>query len=514
MTTTAGATRGRPGLVANSRWNLVAFGCTLAANFVVVPFVVRWIGLPEFGRAGLVIAVCAPLTLVGTVIGQALVRELGDRHANDDPAGAAFALRAGLRLALANSFAVAIGLFLAGPPLTHLLVGASAGDGLHVAFAIAAAGWLFQQLALVLQGAAAGREDYRTIACVATFGAVATVTATLGWTAWQPDLDGYLAGIGTSFGMTLVAWAWALRHELAAALRASEPTAGASDSRRELLRFGRWQGLAQLAGTLGNQVDRYALGALAPVAIVGQYNVANRLQEAAYVGVVKASEVLFPRFSGLARRSVGERAEFFVRASWLAITFGAMLLAPLVPLSHAVLTLWVGAAAADGTDLLLRTLVLGGLVGCGSNIFTYYAMGIGRNEPVAWLSIVYSVLTVVLTVALIAAFGPATAGGGLLIASVVRVLLALFITRREFFPELRWSELGVSTLLPLVVGTALALGAQALDLGRASTWLGIVLLYPTFAAAVLACTVLATLAARSGRRILKVTTASWIRSLA
>ena len=514
MSTAAGAARGRPGLFANSRWNLVAFACGLAANFVVLPFVVRWIGLPAFGLVGLVIALCAPLTIVGTVLGQAMVRELADRTGRSDDASSALALRAGLRLALLTSVAGAMGLVLAGPPIAQALFGNASGPDVQGAFCIAAVGWLSQQLTLVFQGAAAGRQDYRTIAQVAAFGAVATVVVTLGWTAWRPDIYGYLAGMSASLALTLGAWVIALRRELADALHAVADRAETVNAQRALLRFGRWQGLAQLAGTLSNQIDRYALGALAPVAFVGQYNVANRLQEAAYIGVVKGSEVLFPHFGSLAARSVAERAEFFQRASWVAGTFGAMLLAPLVPLSHAVLVLWVGSAAADGSDLLLRTLVLGGLVGCGSNVFTYYAMGIGRNELVAWLSVGYSVLTVALTVVLIAGWGPAVAGGGLLIASVVRVFAALLLTRRACFPELRWGELVVSTLVPVTVGSVIAVGAQALQLGRADTWLSAALLYAAFAAAVLAATIAVTLVARSGRRIVSVAAASWQRAAA
>jgi O-antigen/teichoic acid export membrane protein len=502
----------RPGLVANSRWNLVAFGCALAANFVVVPFVVRWIGLPAFGRAGLVIAVCAPLTLVGTVLSQALVREMAARLGADDEAAAARTLSAALRLALAASVVGALVLVAAGPAITHAFVGAADTTAdLRVAFAIAAAGWLAQQLALVLQGAAAARQDFRRVAQVAAFAAVATVGAILAVTAWHPTVEGYLAGMSAAFGLTFLAWLVVLRRDLADALR----TPGArTEERHALLHFGKWQGLAQLAGALGNQIDRYALGALAPVAAVGQYNVANRLQEAAYIGVAKGGEVLFPHFGSLSARSVAERAAFFQRASWVVGTFSAMLLAPLVPLAHAVLALWVGADAAQGTDFLLRTLVLGGLVGCGSNVFTYYAMGIGRNAPLAWISVAYSIVTVALTVVLITAFGPLAAGGGILAASVLRVGAALVVTRRDFFPGLGRGELGVSTVVPIAAGLVVALGAQHLGLGGAGTWLGAGLLYAVFAAAVLLLTLALTLAAPSGRQIVRLTAASWHRAAA
>ena len=411
MSTTVGLAPSRPppGLLANSRWNLAAFACTLAANFVTVPFVVRWTGLAAFGRAGLVIAVCAPLALIGTVLGQALVREMSSRIGRGDLAGAARTFGAALRLAALASSLGWVVLVMAGPWITAALTGdPTSSERLRLAFLIAASGWLAQQGTLVLQGAAAARQDFRAIAKVAAFSGMASIASTLALTYWVRSAEGYLGGMALGFALSLAAWLWMQRRDLS--LRAL--AVADREASRALLHFGKWQGLAQLAGALGNQIDRYALGALASVAIVGQYNVANRLQEAAYIGVIKGGEVLFPHFSSLSSHDVAERAEFFQRASWVVGTFSAMLLAPLVPLAHAVLALWVGADVARGADFLLRTLVLGGIVGSGSNVFVYYAMGMGRNAPVAWISMGYSALTVVLTVALVRAFGPLAAGAG------------------------------------------------------------------------------------------------------
>ena len=283
----------RPSLLSNSRWNLIGFAFGLAANFVTLPFVVKWIGLSAFGQVGVLLAITGPLTLVGSVIGQALVREMSSRSGAGDLDGARRIHDAALRLCLLAGAAGWAVLVLIGPSIGQLILGSgSTSVGLTTSFMIAAAGWLAQQLCLVLQGGCAAGQDFRTVARVAAFSGVATVAATLTMTAAFPSLDGFLGGVAASFSLTLAAWLWVQRREVRwqAITRA--------DLRAEsmaLLRFSKWQGMAQLAGAFGNQIDRYALGALAPVAVVGQYNVANRLQEAAYIGVVKAGEVLFPR---------------------------------------------------------------------------------------------------------------------------------------------------------------------------------------------------------------------------
>ena len=496
----------RPSLLSNSRWNLLGFACGMLANFVTIPFVVRWIGLAEFGHAGLVLAVTAPLTLIGTVIGQALVREMAARRGAGDAAGAQRTCDAAMRLGLLAGALGWAALVLTGPWITLAILGGDTPrDGLRLSFMIAAAGWLAQQLCIVLQGASAARQDFRAVARVAAFSGTATVAATLALTSAFPTVDGYLAGVAASFGLTLTCWLFVQRHTLRVR------TIARADLRAEtraLLHFGKWQSVAQLAGAFGNQIDRYALGALTPVAVVGQYNVANRLQEAAYIGVVKGGEVLFPHFGSLASRSIEERGRVFQVASWVVATFSAMLLVPLVPLAASVLSLWIGPQAGSDTAFLLRTLVLGGIVGCGSNVFVYYAMGMGRNEPVAWISLFYSAATVVFTVLLIRAYGPLAAGAGLLVASVGRVAASLVVTRRQFFPQLGWGELLVSSVLPLAVGVALAVGVHQTGYAQAHHWVSLIAQYAGLAALVLASTLLVSMLTPSGRDIVARTLAS------
>lgn len=487
-------------LISNSGWNLTAFSFGLAANFVTLPLVIRWIGLETFGVAGLVLAVCAPLMLIGTVLGQAVVCEMSSQLGRGQDDVARRTLDAALRLCLMASGVGWLILVLAGPWITGLLTGDEAGSPkLMTAFVIAATGWLAQQTVLVLQGSCAAHQDFRTMAKGAGFTAATGIVVTLAITWTLPTLEGYLLGVSVGFALGLAFWIVELRNAiqwrtLLCGERKTETAA--------LLHFGKWQSIAQLAGAFGNQIDRYVLGALAPVSVVGQYNVANRLQEAAYIGVVKGGEVLFPRFGNQSSLSEQERCRFFQNVSWVLGTFSAMLLAPLVPLSGAILTLWIGSEAADGGAQILRTLVLGGIVGAGSNVFSYYAMGIGRNAPVAFISVLYSSATVLLTILLIKIYGSTAAGAGLLAASVLRVSAGLVITRRSLFTKLSWGELAVSSVLPLTTAVVLSLIAHASGIFSRFEWVGIFLVYGVLSMVVLCVIVALTLLSKAGRDIL------------
>ena len=486
-------------LLSNSRWNLIAFAFALAAQFVTLPFVIRWIGLPAFGQAGLVLAIWAPLMLVGVVLGQATTRQVSMLGADADIGAASRVLASALWLCLAACALGGAALAAAGPLLLSALASEARPRAvLQLDFLVAGAGWAAQQIALVLQGATIARQDYRTVAQVAAFSSAATVALTLAFTSAAPTVEGYLCGVAASFVATMLAWLWVGRRGGRAPL--ALPRWHRSEA-LGLLHFGKWQSLAQLAGAFGNQIDRYALGVLAPAAVIGQYNAANRLQEAAYMGVMKGGEILFPHFGATSGAALAERQSFFVTSSWVVATLSVVFLAPLVPLSHSLLLLWAGAETADGGALLLRTLVLGGIVGCGSNVFSYYAMGVGENAPLAWLSVLYSLLTIVATVVLMRAFGPYAAGAGLLVASFGRVGAALWLTRRRFFPALPWSDLFISSVLPLAVGSTLALALHATTAGEFTSWASVVAGYVAVAAAVFLATLALTLPWRSGRAI-------------
>lgn len=489
------------GVLSNSRWNLVAFGAGLAAQFVTVPFVVRWIGLDAFGAVAVVLAICAPLSLVGTALGQALIRELSSRADTVlDPASIMAFTSAAMRWCVV---ACTVGwgiLATLGPIVARPLISdAATASTVRLALLIGATGAVAQQIGLVLQGVSASQQDYRTIARVTLWSALTNCALTLGITWLWPSALGYLASV--SAGFALVALVWYQRWRSAVSWREVFSRRGREEG-SALLQFSRWQGVAQLSGVLGNQIDRYTLGAMAPVSVVGQYAVANRLQEAAYIGVVKAGEVLFPRFGTMASYSVSDQLVFFQLASWILGTISASLLVPLAVLSNGVLTLWVGADVAQGADQMLFVLVLGGVVGSASNVFTYYAMGMGRNKPVAGVSVLYSVLTVVSTIVLIATFGSAAAGAGLLLASVARVAVSMVLAKRLFFAGLSWSALLVSTALPVLVSCGVALVCQYLLTLSAGGWVQLAFQYGALSSLVLLVCVLATGTTSNGRHLI------------
>ncbi|MFN9451323.1 MAG: oligosaccharide flippase family protein [Rubrivivax sp.] len=443
-------------LLANSRWNLIAFVFTLGAHFIIVPGVIAAIGLVPFGHAGLVIAVWAPLILVGTVIGQAVTRELAAQLATGakQPWASQLASSA-LWLCAATSLLVGATFVWLGPywldwldQQPRDLAGARA-DILALSI-----GWLAQQGLLVIQGIVAAHQDFKTIARISAASAIAAVISTLGMVQIFPDARGYLGGISLGFVIAALCAAWLVTGQGRLSNVSGRPSIAAC---RILLNFGKWQAVAQLSGTLGNQIDRYILASIASPAIIGQYNAANRLQEAAYSGVIKVAEVLFPRFGAGSHDSAEHRLTLLLTSSWAVMTFSCLVLAPMIISADPLLRLWAGPDVAQGGSHILQVLVLGGLIGCGSNVLTYYLMGAGDTAPLAAISVIYSLLTILFSLVLLNVYGPRAAGAGIALASLLRVFLALIIGKTRLFPQARWNHLLISTALPIAVAIAIAL---------------------------------------------------------
>lgn len=489
-------------LISNSRWNLLSFGASLLINVITIPLAIRLIGLPAFGGAGLVLAVYAPFMLIGAVLSQVLIKELAPLSSRGIPSDEARAslLVSALLISLAACLVVMAGLTLLAEPLARLLPeSATILRNWRLCFLIAGCGWLAQQLALVCQGCVAASQRYGVLALanglIALVGATLTLLGCLRW----PDARGFLLGTSAGFAFSLLAWLWLLRRYMPGLLPLARPQ---REHLRGMLRFGRVQGSAHFLGAIANQVDRYVLGLVAPLAVVGQFNVAMRLQEVVHMGLLKATEVLLPHFAVTVNDAPERRADFFLRANWIFNVLGACALAPLVPLADSLITLWVGQAAADMGGSMLRTLALAGIVGCSTNLYYYFALGTGQQTRLAGLTSIHAVMTVGFTILIILVFGPVAAGVGYLIANLVRLLIAVRLTLRHFGHLLTVAGLLGSVIIPLGTASAIAVLLFASGWIRPHNWWGLAVTYLLIGATTLSGACVTAGLSHAGRSVL------------
>lgn len=485
-------------LVSSSRWNFIAFTVSVAANFVAIPLVILAIGLDAFGEAGLVLAVYAPFTLVGTVIGQALIKELAPRLVNGDREGCIRFTSAALFLTGVCSISVVFLLYLVGNQvLLHLV---KAENNWSWAILVCGLGWTAQQAYLIIHAALAATQNFGRLAIAGSISAVLTAAAMIISSRMMPSAIGFLIGTSLGFGITLLVHLLFLQRHLGwlIKLKTWHP-----DHRKVLLVFAKWQGAAHFAGAIGNQMDRYALGVMAPLKVVGQYNVAMRLQEVVHMGVLKISEVLFPHFSITANDPLDQQAHFFLRATWLNNLVAVIAVAPLIPLAESIVTLWVNAATAEVAAPILRTLAIAGVIGAGSSVYFYHAMAQGKSARLAKINATHAFLLVILTITLIGIVGPLAAGAGYLFANIIKLAIVTKFSKSDFSPALSLSAVSIYSMPPLIGGLAMSFLLFEIQSQWGSTWLALMLSYIFTAVAIAVAALISTAFFKQGRQQLQ-----------
>lgn len=485
-------------LVSSSRWNFIAFAISVTANFVVIPLVIASIGLDAFGAAGLVLAIYAPFTLVGTVVGQALVKELAPRLANGDKDGCIRYASAAMALSGICAAVVVCLLNLGGKEILLFMVKDQTNWGW--AILVCGLGWMAQQAYLIVQATIAATQNFGRLAIAGSISAVLSAAAVVISSSLMPNALGFLIGTSVGYGITLLAHSILLWRHLGWLIefRKWHP-----ENLQDLMLFAKWQGAAHFAGAIGNQVDRYALGVMAPLQVVGQYNVAMRLQEVVHMGVLKLSEVLFPHFSVTATDPLDQRAHFFVRSNWLNNLVAVIALAPLIPLAESLVTLWVTASAAEIAAPILRTLAFAGVIGAGSSVYTYQAMARGKSSRLARINATHAGLLVTLTIMFIWLAGPLAAGAGYLFANMIRLAIVTKFSKSDFSPTLSMSTILISAMPPLIGGLALAWLLFEIQPQWGTTWPGLMVSYIFTATAIAAAALISTALFRQGRQQLQ-----------
>ena len=288
-------------LLGNSAWNATAFLVGVGLNLLILPFVVSRLGLSSFGVAGLVAACVTPAQAFSSSLPLSTSRELAQRLGPDEREEGRRFFAASLLLALGIGGSIATVLCLAGPPFAQLVfqLGGDAADDLGLAFVFATGGWWCQCVSAVFLAIFTARQDYFRIALISILSTVVMMAAILVFVPSWPRASTYLGCQALGFTVSLLA-SFALSRRVVSGWLARPAFHHGALS--DLVNVGAWQVAAQGGGLFAAQADRYLLGALLAPQFVGFYTVAQRLEEAVYIGVLKVGEILFPFFSALQKR--------------------------------------------------------------------------------------------------------------------------------------------------------------------------------------------------------------------
>ena len=438
-------------LLGNSAWNASAFLVSVGLNLVILPFVLFRLGGAVFGVAGLVTACIAPALAFSNVLALSTTRELALRLAPGERDDARRFFATALLLAGTGGLLIATILSLAGPPLArHVfnLNGEVAND-LTFAFMFGAVGWLCQCISVVFLALFTARQDYARLASISVATAVVSTSSMLVLIPLWPQASTFVGCQALGFATALLASFVISRQVVGEWVARPALHRGPL---RGLINLGVWQFAAQSGGLIAGQADRYLLGAFLAPQFVGYYTIAQRLEEAMYIGILKIGETLFPFFSSLQKESSDRIADLLFRASWVLNLLAATLLGALIPVAGPLLHAWTGKEVAIETQGLLVVLAVAGMLGCASNVFGYYLLANGRSRSNALIALVTAVVTLATSALALPYFGWQAAGWSACLGMIAQIVVTMALLQQSFSLVGMWPRVAHFVLLPLATG--------------------------------------------------------------
>jgi O-antigen/teichoic acid export membrane protein len=462
------AVKSNPHLLGNSAWNASAFLVSVGLNLLILPFVLFRLGATVFGVAGLVTACIAPALAFSNALALSTTRELAHRLAPSERDDARRFFATALLLAGAGGLPIAMILSLVGPLLAYHvfnLDGVAASD-LTLAFVFGAGGWLCQCISAVFLALFTARQNYARLASISVASAVVSTSSMLVLIPRWPQASTFLGcqalGFATGLLVSLVISRQVVGEWVARPALHRGPLGG-------LLNLGVWQLAAQTGGLIAGQADRYLLGAFLAPQFVGYYTIAQRLEEAIYIGILKVGEILFPFFSSIRKESSDRIADLLFRSSWVLNLLAATVLGALIPVAGPLLHAWTGREVAVETQWLLVVLAVAGMLGCASNVFAYYLLANGRSRSNALIALVTAVVTLATSALTLPYFGWQAAGWSACLGMIAQIVVTMVLLRQSFSLVGMWPRVASFVLQPLGTGimTAIALryfaGARLFD---------------------------------------------------
>lgn len=491
------------GLVSGALWNVAGLSAVLASNLMIIPIAISAIGTVGFGEAIFALALSSPLMLIGTILGQA-VASIGATHVGRSDNDQFYGILASALLLCT------IGVVVFGSVLAILITVVPSPQQTMTALPfgtmlVAIAGVGLRQFGIIFQGALVARKDYRKLSKLVIVIAAIEFSSVFLATMILPSVYGYLAALAVSAAVSLCCWVLAMRSAIGCIfyrnsgliLYRSKKLLNALSA---ILEFTKWQGTSAVSGIIVNQSNPVLLGFLAPPSVLAHFNVAARLEQAISAVFTRFSEVLLPHF-GYMRDDTAERlSHHFLISSFVISSLGSLLMAPMIPWSEAVMSLWIGKEFGEAGGLQLRVLATGGLINMAGAVFTFFALGTGRVELAARIVVQYAIVTVTLSVTIITLFGAYYAGVGLVLGSIFNVVRRWQVGR-EFLAGHSQGTIVMLTLWPMALAIVLSYLLVLLDITMPESWFGLLWRYCATSCAILGAIVITLSGMHEGRKI-------------
>jgi O-antigen/teichoic acid export membrane protein len=449
-------------LAHNSLLALGARGAGMLLSLLVVPLLIRGVGMELYGVLAITWAFLAQMLFLDLGFSAAATRYASRALARGRRRQAAEWTWAAISVQLLVGGAGAVVLWAASPSIVGLLRIGPEMEG--------AAVFAFRLFALVLPLELVTRSFTAVLEAAQRFRHVGALTlgASFGTNC------AYLVGIGLGANfhalllgvlaarLLLLALGFVLaKHVLPELAVLPSPFSRRLPLRaRAMFGFGGWMTLNAAAGTLLQYMDRWLIAALLGVALVPLYVVPFTL--AWHLNLIPFSVVatLFPAFAAMRETGDWARAhDYYLRTHRFLLTVAVPIIIVLFVWAPELLRLWIGEEFAAEAATPLRLLLAGMVPTVVIPVSAAVLQGAGRPDVLTRVYAVEIPLYAAGAVTFIGAWGITGAAAFFVIRAVGEALVLWIAIHRLF--GWRWRE-GIGSLAPAAVAALIGVGAVGL----------------------------------------------------
>lgn len=455
-----GLTSGRL-LATNTLWSIGASVASIAIALFSVPILLRYLGTDRFGVISLIWIVEGQFSLFDLGLSQALTKlvaeKLGSSREQDVPAifwsalliMAVFGLVGAVILRLTSHWivysALKVPANILGETLTsfHLVA-------ISLPIVISSAG---------LRGLLAAYQRFDLLSVVRLPISIFSYLAPLLVLPFSRALGPFIFVLIVS---RFVAWGihFALCFRVSPQLLHRIGFRGAPLKR--MLHFGGWMTVTNIVGPIMVNIDRLLIGALISMTAVAYYATPYEAATKLWIIPSAISGVLFPAFATALAQDRRRAALLFEKGvKYISLALFPVVLGALA-LGHLILRLWLGAAFAQNSTVVLQLLVLGVFANSVSQVPFWQIQAASRPDLPAKVHLIELPCYLLLFWSLTRAYGVEGAGLAWMLRALIDTIVMFWLSGRlltESKPFLR--NLGKLALLatPLFMGSVLIKGS-------------------------------------------------------
>lgn len=216
-----------------------------------------------------------------------------------------------------------------------------------------------------------------------------------------------------------------------------------------LLSFGGWVTASNVVNPILLTVDRFFVGSLLSVALVGYYTAPYEAVTKLWVIPTSLMTTVYPVCSALSIESAAELQVLYSRSIKYIFCALAPISLVLTVFARPIIGLWLGPTFVDKSTVALQVLAVGVFINCFAQVPYAFLQALGRPDAAAKLFLLELPPYVLLSWWMVGRYGIAGAALGWSIRVALEVVLLLWMTRKlvslsatHVFDRGMWAALG------------------------------------------------------------------------